>query len=51
VRIFARWSWTRPAGRLGEPDELARAALLLAADAGSLVNGIELQVDGGMSLS
>jgi NAD(P)-dependent dehydrogenase (short-subunit alcohol dehydrogenase family) len=40
-----------PAGRLGEPDELARAALFLGSDAGSFVNGIELHFDGGISLS
>ncbi|UTA53248.1 glucose 1-dehydrogenase [Lysobacter soli] len=40
-----------PAGRLGEPDELARAALYLASDDSSFVNGIELHVDGGMSLA
>lgn len=39
-----------PAGRLGHPDELARAALFLASDAGSFVNGIELLADGGMTL-
>jgi NAD(P)-dependent dehydrogenase (short-subunit alcohol dehydrogenase family) len=39
-----------PAGRLGRPEELARAALFLASDAGSFVNGIELHADGGMKL-
>jgi NAD(P)-dependent dehydrogenase (short-subunit alcohol dehydrogenase family) len=39
-----------PAGRLGEVHELARAALFLASDASSFVNGAEIHVDGGMSL-
>lgn len=36
-----------PMGRLGEPDEIAGAALFLASDDASFVNGIELFVDGG----
>jgi NAD(P)-dependent dehydrogenase (short-subunit alcohol dehydrogenase family) len=40
-----------PAGRLGEAEELARAALYLASPDSAFVNGIELLVDGGMSLT
>jgi NAD(P)-dependent dehydrogenase (short-subunit alcohol dehydrogenase family) len=36
-----------PMGRLGEPDEIATAALSLASDDSSFVTGIELFVDGG----
>jgi NAD(P)-dependent dehydrogenase (short-subunit alcohol dehydrogenase family) len=38
---------TTPLGRLGNPDETAAAALFLASDDSSFVNGIELFVDGG----
>jgi NAD(P)-dependent dehydrogenase (short-subunit alcohol dehydrogenase family) len=36
-----------PMGRLGEPSEIASAALFLASDDASFVNGAELFVDGG----
>jgi len=37
-----------PAGRTGDPRELAAAAVFLAADASSYVTGITLPVDGGL---
>ncbi len=36
-----------PAGRLGTPDDLAGAALLLCSDAGRYISGTNLFVDGG----
>ncbi len=38
--------WT-PARRWGKPEDLCGAALLLASDAGSYINGQVLYVDGG----
>ena len=39
-----------PAGRAGEASECAGAALLLASPAASYITGVDLVVDGGMSL-
>jgi NAD(P)-dependent dehydrogenase (short-subunit alcohol dehydrogenase family) len=38
---------TIPMGRMGQPEEVAKAALFLASDDSSFVTGIELFVDGG----
>ncbi|HEY1147441.1 MAG TPA: glucose 1-dehydrogenase [Pseudoduganella sp.] len=38
-----------PTGRLGQPSEVAKAAVFLASDDASFVNGIELFVDGGQA--
>ncbi len=39
-----------PYGRIGEPSDIAQAAVWLASDASDYVTGITLFVDGGMSL-
>ena len=47
-----RWkalSTAIPLGRLGGPDEVARAVVFLASDDGSFVTGTELFVDGGFA--
>ena len=38
-----------PRGKMGRPEEIASAALFLASDDSSYVNGVELSVDGGFS--
>lgn len=38
-----------PAGRVGQPQDVAQAVMFLASDAASFINGAELFVDGGMT--
>ena len=45
--VIARIASTIPMGRMGEPEEVAKAPLYLASDDSSFVTGIELFVDGG----
>jgi NAD(P)-dependent dehydrogenase (short-subunit alcohol dehydrogenase family) len=43
------WLSRTPIGRLGEPDDVARAALFLAGDDSTFLTGVNLMVDGGWS--
>jgi len=45
--VIGRIVSTIPMGRMGDPEEVAKAALFLASDDSSFVTGIELFVDGG----
>jgi NAD(P)-dependent dehydrogenase (short-subunit alcohol dehydrogenase family) len=38
-----------PMGRIGQADEIAKAAVFLASDDSSFITGIELFVDGGLA--
>ena len=43
----AFWKHRHPMGRIGQPEEVARAALFLASDDSSFVTGTLLFIDGG----
>jgi NAD(P)-dependent dehydrogenase (short-subunit alcohol dehydrogenase family) len=46
--LFTRTLASIPSGRVGRPEDIAEAALFLASDEASYVNGVAFPVDGGM---
>ncbi|KAI4867684.1 oxidoreductase [Hypoxylon rubiginosum] len=44
------WLGRHPLGRMGQPDELCGAVVMLASRAGSYFNGSDLLIDGGQTL-
>ena len=40
-----------PMKRIGDPDEIAGVAIMLASDAGNYINGQTIVVDGGTTIS
>lgn len=47
-RMIRRWGKEIPMGRLGEPDDIAAIAALLAGDGGAFINGQMIQANGGI---
>jgi NAD(P)-dependent dehydrogenase (short-subunit alcohol dehydrogenase family) len=47
--VFEELSAWYPLGRVGQPDDVANAALFLASDAASWITGVLLPVDGGLT--
>lgn len=48
-QCLAYWNANIPAGRVGTPTEIARAAVFLASDDSSYMTGANMVVDGGMT--
>jgi NAD(P)-dependent dehydrogenase (short-subunit alcohol dehydrogenase family) len=48
-KVSARFRGQIPAGRFGQPAEIAKAVVFLASDGSAFTVGSELIIDGGMS--
>jgi NAD(P)-dependent dehydrogenase (short-subunit alcohol dehydrogenase family) len=46
--VFAKLAKWYPLGRVGQPEDVARAALFLASDDAAWITGATLNVDGGL---
>lgn len=44
------WATRTPYGRMGQPEELTGAVILLASKAGSYITGVDILVDGGITI-
>jgi NAD(P)-dependent dehydrogenase (short-subunit alcohol dehydrogenase family) len=49
--IARAWVKMHPLGRIGEPGEVAEAAVYLASDLAGFTTGIDLRVDGGLTVT
>jgi NAD(P)-dependent dehydrogenase (short-subunit alcohol dehydrogenase family) len=47
--VARAWVKMHPIGRIGNPEEVAEAAVYLASDAAGFTTGIDLRVDGGLT--
>ncbi len=49
--VARAWVKMHPIGRIGNPEEVAEAAVYLASDAAGFTTGIDLRVDGGLCVA
>jgi NAD(P)-dependent dehydrogenase (short-subunit alcohol dehydrogenase family) len=49
IRMKEEFAKSVPLGRMGDPDDIAKAVSFLASDESSYISGIELYVDGGVA--